>query len=709
MNNISFIALPLKDPVVIFTLVLLIILLSPVIFRKLRIPGIIGLILAGVIVGPHGFNLLLRDSSIVLFGTVGLLYIMFLAALEIDMGNFRKSSFKSGIFGLFTFLIPLGLGFFVCNYLLDFSMQASILVASMFSTHTLISYPIVSSLGISKDESVTVAVGGTIITDTAVLMVLAILVASTRDSLDTVFWIRMALSLTAFAVIILYGYPAIARWFFRNMPESGSSQYVFILVLVFFAGVLAELAGVEPIIGAFLAGLAVNRLIPANSALMNRIEFVGNAIFIPFFLISVGMLVDLKIIFQGTQALLIAGTMTIAAIFGKWAAAFLTQKIFGYNQLQRRLIFGLSTSHAAATLAVILIGYEIKILDDNVLNGTIILILITCLVSSFVTEHAGRKLAIAANQHKSLQSKRPERILVPVANPKNISRLIELATYIRDTTSSEPVYPLSVIKESDDAEKQLLDACEQMTDSIAFTRDANIRIQPVTRVDLNVSNGINRAIKELFITTVILGWNAKITTRQWIFGSILDQMLERMNQMIMVCKILEPLNTYRQIVIVYSKSAQYEMGFTDAIISFKRLAYQIGTTINIIAHNEDSDMIMSAFSRQRPFIEVSSETFTDLPDLQQISGSAKTSNLYVFMSARKLTVSHERFLDEMPYLLSKYFEKYSFIVTYPQQSLRSSMESNLQLDEYSVFPYQKNITRINSLVQGAKQFFRFNK
>ncbi len=709
MKILSLITLPLEDPVVIFTLVLLIILLSPIVFRKLRIPSIIGLLLAGVVIGPNGLNILLRDSSIILFGTVGLLYIMFMAALEIDMGHFKKNSYKSGVFGLFTFLIPLSLGFVVCHYLLDFSITASFLIASMFSTHTLISYPIVSNLGISKDESVTVTVGGTIITDTAVLMMLAVIVGSTKGSLDMIFWIRMIVSLIVFAVIILYGYPALSRWFFRNMPEIGPNQYVFVLALVFIAGILAELAGLEPIIGAFLAGLAVNRLIPSNSVLMNRIEFVGNAIFIPFFLISVGMLVDLRVVFQGPQALIVASSMTIVAIFSKWIAAFLTQKIFRYNSLQRKIIFGLSSSHAAATLAVILIGYELGIIDDSVLNGTIILILITCLASSFVTEYSGRKLAIESTLQKPPEVSRVERILVPVANPKNVSRLIELAIYIKDVASPEPIYPLSVIKDSEEAEAQLQDANKQLTESVAFARDVNANIMPVTRVDLNVSNGINRAIRELFITTVILGWNAKITTRQWIFGSILDQLLERMNQMIMVCKILEPLNTFRQIVVIYTKAAQYELGFPESIAALKRLAFQIGTTIKIIAHEEDVNFIVNSYSKQSPYIQLNSESFTNFPDLRNISNTAKTSNLCVFMSARKLTISYERFLDEMPYLLSKYFEKYSFIVIYPRQSPRNSTQSSLQLDEYSVFPYHENLTRISRIVRGVKRLFGLKK
>jgi Kef-type K+ transport system membrane component KefB len=703
MHLLAKITLPFEDPVIIFTLVLVIIVLSPIVFRKLRIPSIIGLILAGVIIGPNGFNLLLRDSSIVLFGTVGLMYIMFLAALEMDMGDFKKSSNRSIVFGMFTFLIPLLMGTAICYYLLDFQLQASILVASMFSTHTLISYPIVSNLGISKNESVTITVGGTIITDTAVLMVLAVIVASATGNLGTVFWVRMVLSLTAFALFILFVYPRITRWFFRNIPESGTSQYVFVLALVFLAGVLAELAGVEPIIGAFLAGLAINRLIPSNSALMNRIEFVGNAIFIPFFLISVGMLVDLRVIFSGTQALMIAGTMTIAAILGKWLAAYFTQKVFGYSVLQRRIIFGLSTSHAAATLAVILIGYKIGILDENVLNGTIILILVTCLVSSFVTEQASRKLAIEESQRKPQMAVKPERILVPVANPKNVSRLIELAVYLKDPSLPEPIYPLSVIKDTENVEEQLQVNNQEMIESLSFVSDTNVNIQPATRVDLNISNGIIRAIKELFITTVVLGWNARITTRQWIFGSILDQLLDKMSQMILVCKITEPLNLFRQIVVVVPKAAQFETGFQNWAVAIKRLAHQLGTNIRIYANTHDETAIKTAFGKLRPYVDTTIIPDDEYPDLTKLYTSAKNDALYIFVSARKTTISYNHILDDIPYLLSKHFTEQSFIVLYPQQSLKYSVESSLQLDDYSIFPLKRNLSFFSRIWRRLKK------
>jgi Kef-type K+ transport system membrane component KefB len=384
--------LPFTNPVLIFTLILFIILLSPLLLNKIKMPDIIGFIIAGVAIGPYGLNLLSKSSAVELFSTIGLLYIMFIAGIELDLNEFKTKKHKSLVFGALTFSIPILLGFPVLYYLLHYPLLTSLLTASMFATHTLVAYPIVSRYGIAKNEAVAVTVGGTILTDATVLIILAVIIGAKNGGLTTAFWVQLIISLIAFTLIVLLIVPRVAKWFLAR-PETGkTSQYVFILLCLFVSGFLAQLAGVEPIIGAFLAGLALNPLVPRSSTLFNNIDFVGKAIFIPFFLIGVGMVVDLHVLFKGYEAIIIAITLTIVAIAGKWLSAFFTQKIFNYSGDQRKLIFGLSSSHAAATLAIILIGYKNKIIDDNILNGTIILILITCTVASLVTENASLKI-----------------------------------------------------------------------------------------------------------------------------------------------------------------------------------------------------------------------------------------------------------------------------------------------------------------------------
>ncbi len=332
--------LPLNNPVLIFSLILFIILLSPILLKKINIPGIIGLIISGVIIGPHGLNILAKNSAVDLFSTIGLLYIMFIAGLELDMNEFKANRNKSLLFGFFTFILPLSIGFPVCFYLLKYDFNASFLTASMFATHTLVAYPIVSKLGIAKNQAVAITVGGTILTDTAVLIILAVIMGSAQGSLNQAFWIKLGVSLAIFSAIMFLVIPRIAKWFFKKLESEKHAHYIFVLSVVFFAAFLAEVAGVEPIIGAFVAGLALNPLIPHSSALMNRIEFIGNALFIPFFLISVGMLVDISVILSGPTALIVAGTLSVVAIFGKWIAAFFTQVVFKYTKTERQLIYG---------------------------------------------------------------------------------------------------------------------------------------------------------------------------------------------------------------------------------------------------------------------------------------------------------------------------------------------------------------------------------
>src|SRR5690554_2384652 len=350
--------LPLEDPILIFSLILTIILIAPLLLQRIRIPGIIGLIISGIVIGPYGLNILGESLFVDVFSTIGLLYIMFIAGLELDLNEFRINKNKSLLFGFFTFFIPLSIGFPVCHYFLGYDFNASLLISSMFATHTLLTYPIVSKLGVSKNQAVAITVGGTILTDTAVLIILAVIIGSHNGGLTSEFWIKLGISLAVFSAFMFFVIPRIAKWFFRKLESEKHSHYIFVLCVVFLAAFLAEIAGVEPIIGAFVAGLALNKLIPHSSALMNRIEFIGNSLFIPFFLISVGMLVDVSVILSGPMALIVAGTLSVVAIFGKWNAAFFTQLVFKYSAAQRQLIFGLSGAHAAATLAVILVGYN---------------------------------------------------------------------------------------------------------------------------------------------------------------------------------------------------------------------------------------------------------------------------------------------------------------------------------------------------------------
>ncbi|WP_454436474.1 cation:proton antiporter domain-containing protein [Thauera mechernichensis] len=433
--------LPITDPVLVFALVALLILLAPIVMGRWRLPGTIGLLLAGAILGPNALGVLARDQSFVLFGTVGLLYIMFSAALEIDLVVLKRYRMHSLVFGLLTFAIPQGVGTLVGYYVLGFSLPAAILLASLFASHTLLAYPVTRQLGIAHNQAVTTAIGGTIITDTLALLVLAVIAASTRGDTGDYFWHTLVGSLVLYGVIVLFGLPKLARWFFRNVGRNGVSEFVFVLSTVFGCAGMAHLAGSEPIVGAFLAGLALNRLIPHNSALMNRIQFTGEAIFIPFFLLSVGMLLDVSVLVADVRSLSIMLAMLTSVLVTKWLAAAATRVLLGYSREQAGLVFGLSVAQAAATLAATIVGYDLGLFDDAVVNGAIMMMLVTCIVAPLQVDHHGRKIArqSASNDNAVIGSK--QRILVSLSSRAPHKALLDLAMMLREPDQQQPIFP----------------------------------------------------------------------------------------------------------------------------------------------------------------------------------------------------------------------------------------------------------------------------
>ncbi len=707
--TLDFFTLPLRNPVLIFAIVLLIILLSPIILRRLRVPGIIGLILAGVIIGPHGLNLLLRDSSIILFGTVGLLYIMFLAGVEIDLNEFKRTRLKSFLFGLLTFSIPQSIGTIIAFYYLEFSLLSSILLASMFASHTLLTYPIVSKLGLSKHEAVTVAIGGTLITDTLALFLLSVIVQIHNNQMTPAFWLMATLLMILFGLFIFYGIPWLARWFFRSFEGEGYSHFIFVLSVVFLSAFFAQLAYLEAIIGAFLSGLVFSRLIPARSALMNRIEFVGNTLFIPFFLISTGMIIDLKLLFSGWQTLNVALVMTMVALAGKWLAAFTTQKILGYSTAERGIIFGLSNSQAAATLAAVTIGYQIGLFNDNVLNGTVVMILITCLISSLATESAARKLAKIEAPDETIPERASERIMVPVSNPKTIEKLIELSILIKDKASPEPIYPLTIVKDADKAAEQITLCRKVLNESFRQAEAAEMQMQLVTRIDINPASAILRAIKELQITTLIIGWNAKMSTSEKIFGGVLDNVLHNSNQTIMVSKLNGILNIVERVHLFVPELAHREAEFTGWFRQIKTLTGQIGAKLMIHSDSETLKVLKRASLTVNPqvatdFFEIGQSLFIYLDSFM-----VEPSDVCIFVSSRRSFISYQPYLDELPFYLSNNYQTHSFIVVYPAQEIGPKYESALQLDDDSLFPYEKSISRYRQLKNHLIKILRLKK
>lgn len=673
--NIFETTLPLTNPVLKFLVILIIILSAPILLNKLKIPHILGLIIAGAVIGPNGFNLLLRDNSIILSGTAGLLYIMFLAGLEIDLAEFKRNSAKSLMFGFYTFLVPMILGTAASLYILNFSVPTSVLLASMFASHTLIAYPILSKLGVTKNRAVNVAVGGTMITDTLALLVLAVIVGMTTGEVNSAFWTRLSISLLFFGLIVMLLFPVIGRWFLKRY-EDNVSQYIFVLVMVFLGAVLAEAAGVEAIIGAFLSGLALNRLIPSTSSLMNRIEFVGNAVFIPFFLIGVGMLVDYRAFFKDFDTIKVAAVMTIVATSAKFIAAWLTQKTFKFTADERRLIFGLSNAQAAATLAAVTVGYNviigetatgepIRLLSESILNGTIIMILITCTIASFVAQKGGKNISL---QESSMvdsddNSEPSEKILIPLSNPETIDELINLSSIIKSKANKEGLFALNVINnDSSESNSQ----AKKILDKAVFTASANdIQLNKILRYDVNITNGIIGVIKEQNISDLVLGLHVKKGISESFLGKLTEGILTKCNTTTFVYKPIQPISTIKRHLVMVPQNAEKEIGFPFWLSKIWNISKNTGAKIVFYA-NEPTLSFIKTIHAKHP-IEADFKIFDDWNDFLIISQDIKTDDNILVVLSRINKLSYHENMTNIPLYLNKYFQSNSFILIYPMQ------------------------------------------
>lgn len=700
--------LPLKSPVLVFSLILLIILLSPILLRKLNIPGIIGLIISGVIVGPHGLNLLAKNSAIELFSTIGLLYIMFIAGLELDLNEFKANRNKSVLFGFFTFIIPLSIGFPVVFYFLNYNFNASFLTASMFATHTLVAYPIVSRLGVSKNQAVAITVGGTILTDTAVLIILAVIMENSKGSLNEEFWIRLAISLAIFSAIMFLIVPRIAKWFFRKLESEKHSHYIFVLAVVFFAAFLAELAGIEAIIGAFVAGLALNKLIPHSSALMNRIEFIGNSLFIPFFLISVGMLVDFSVILSGPQALIIAATLSLVAITGKWIAALFTQLAFKYSGAQRQLIFGLSSAHAAATLAVILVGFNAGVLDENILNGTVILILFTCIIASFATEKASKKIILESGGDSldldSIGQIDDEHILLPIANVENMDKLLDFAIYLKNTKSVNPISVLSVVSNNDEAEINIIKARKKLEEFVRQASASETNVSIITTIDHNPGSGIARISKEIMSDIIVLGWPQKSGLIEKLTGEKLTNILNSTDKCTFICHIEKPINTHKRMVVAAPPLAEHEKGFEQWMRKVSKLAQEFSIPVLIYCNSNSAKLVDKCSKKIKTSANIQVINFEDWDDFLVLSREIHPDDLIVLVSSRRGAPSYMPVLENLPAKLEKHFKTNSRIIIYPQQyTVEQSLEG---FEDANVETLHKGLETVQKIGRKIGGIFR---
>lgn len=657
-------------PIPIFLTVMAIILLTPLVMSRLRIPHVIGLIIAGVAVGPHGINLLARDMSFEVFGQVGILYLMFLAGIEIDMYHLRKNMRKGLSFGLFTFIIPLILGALTAMAALKMHLLEAMLLGSMFAAHTLIAYPIVTRFGVTKSPAVVIVIAGTIVAVLGSLIVLAGVLGVYRDgSVSSL--LPILCYLVVYCIGLFYIYPRLTRYFFKRYSD-GIPQFIYVMVMVFGAAALASFIGIEGVFGAFLAGLVLNRFIPARSTLMGRLEFVGNAIFIPYFLIGVGMLIDLHVVMDGWGTLYTAAVMSAVAMLSKWIAALVTQKVYGLTSVDRSIMYQLSNAHTAVALAVVMIGYEMHLFDVTVLNGTVVMILVTCTVSSFGTERAASRLKVQMLEQADEESAKDDstthpRTLIAISNPLTAPGIVDLALSFRFPDSSVPgdFYALHVRNDNSASSKAIsrnsLDVAERAAAAV------ETQLTPIERFDLNFITGVLNTMEERDITELILGLHRRTRIIDSFLGDKIEQLLRTTNRMIVLSRCFIPLATVTRILVAVPKKAQFETGFRRWVQAVGNLCRQIGCRVEFWCEKSTEPLIRTVIAQSKLGIRMSFATVASYDDFVLRSTDINDDDLLIVVSARRSSVSFDGDMDAVPEFLQKYLAGNNLIIIYPGQ------------------------------------------
>ncbi|MEM1094678.1 MAG: cation:proton antiporter [Bacteroidota bacterium] len=657
-------SLPITDPVLIVSITMGILLLGPILFERLRIPGLVGLIVLGAAVGPGGLGLLERDATFELLGTFGLLYLMFLAGVTLDLGEFTKRRGQSITFGLLSFSLPMGLAVLVGQYVLGYDILAAALLGAIVGSHTLLALPLAARLGIGKNGAMVAATGATLITDLVSLLVLAIVQGSASGEADTAFWLRFAGLASLWGIFVMVIVPRLGRVFFRRVGREGDTPYVFLLAIVFVSAWLAGLVGLAPIIGAFLAGIALNRLVPKKSPLMTRIEFVGNALFIPFFLVSVGLLVDVRVL-GSLEVWKLALVATGLVVVGKGSAALLSWPLFKWTRAEAFTVAGLTMPQAAATLAVTLIGFDIGLFGREAVNAIVLVILITCLVGPSLVRRFGRDVALAERAAPVSDGSAPQRIVVPLSNPTTAEELTELAMLLRTPNSEESIFPLAVARGGPEEAQNVARAEQVLERAVIHAAAADVPCLPTVRIAMNPAVGILRGAREVRGSIIVAGWGQTSTAGTVLYGSVLDKVIEESREMVVMARLNKRINSVQRMVLLVPPMAHQEIGFAGALHALKSLSSQNGMPILVLAAENYAKAVQKTIDGVKPSAKVTVQPLAQWRDaMKTLKDLVTPDDMVVLLSVREGALAWRPALKRMPRLLSLRHEDNDLLVVY---------------------------------------------
>lgn len=664
---------PITDPTLIFFVVLLVILLSPIIMGRLRIPHIIGMVLAGVLVGEYGLDILKRDASFELFGSVGLYYIMFLAGLEMDMEGLKKNKGRVSIFGLFTFIIPFFLTYLMGIYLLGYSEMSSLLLGCIMSSNTLVAYPIVGRYGLTQHQSSTLSVGATMISLLLALIGMATIVNSYNGGSGGAFWIWFILKFALYISGLIWGIPRMARWFLRRYSDN-VMQFIFVLAVMFLSAALSNAIGLEGIFGAFFSGLILNRFIPRFSPLMNHIEFTGNALFIPYFLIGVGMLINVRLLFTGPHIIWVVLCFVVFGTVGKGLAAYLSGLLFRLPKVVCNMLFGLTSAHAAGAIAMVMVGRKLEIapglflFNDEVLNGIVMMILFTCVFSTMMTEKAAQRIRLMKKEEPEMvRTDNDERILIPVKYPDYADNLLSLAMMMRNPKHRRGLVALNVVYDDVNAAKnqeegrQLLDHLRREASAV------NVPLETQVRIAANIANGIKHAFKEFLASEIVMGLHARQEITKGFWGQFTQSLYNGLSRQIVISRIMQPLNTIRRIQVAVPSRAEFEPGFYRWLERLSRIA--ANTECRIVFHGrQDTLQLISGYVRNRhPSVRGEYVQMEHWKELPRLAAEVKEDHLFVIVTARKGTISYKTAMERLPEEINRFFKGKTIMIIFPDQ------------------------------------------